>query len=522
MAQKEAGVTQTHVEMRGDAAPINMLAPPNGVPNPPQHVTPFMIFFSLWIALAGWIFNFDLGSSSSRTTIDCLLMEILGYGGIVLIMPPYKKAFGSCSVVKGAIVCSLTTLQQSLVSVTFLFVAVGGVLGGVTGNYLGRRGTIQCGCLLVAVGAGGMLGTAGSFLSYMVCKCIEGVGLGLLIAAAPVYGAECTAASKRGMLMALYNIGLTMGNAVSSAVCAGSSNYTSNLAWQIPIILQIPLAAILGVGVMMFPESPRWLLIKEKERRARIAFGKFYNKDPDSIEITRQVQEVQYYIELEKANGQTASWTEIYHANDIRRTIASAVILIGLGITGSKFVVPYAALFLQGVGIANPYLVNFYVALCVFGGTFLGPWIVEYGGRRFAMLWGYAGMASCMLTFSAVSSGLGAQSQISKNVLVAFLCIWAFIVGGFIGPSVWIAAPEQHSVRLRTYGQANTVAFYEIFAFAAAFYSPYMINEAYGNMGYNVGYFYFGKLVATIRYFRVLIRYRCHRRTMDSRVFFGP
>jgi MFS transporter, SP family, sugar:H+ symporter len=88
-----------------------------------------------------------------------------GYGGIVLIMPPYKKAFGSCKLVKGVETCTLTALQQSLVSVTFLFVATGGVLGGVT---------IQCGCLLVMIGAGGMLGTAGSFLNYMVCKCVGG------------------------------------------------------------------------------------------------------------------------------------------------------------------------------------------------------------------------------------------------------------------------------------------------------------------------------------------------------------
>jgi hypothetical protein len=61
MDQKEVEATQSHVEMSGDAASINMPAPPDGVPNPPQKVTPFMIFFSLWIALAGWIFNFDLG-----------------------------------------------------------------------------------------------------------------------------------------------------------------------------------------------------------------------------------------------------------------------------------------------------------------------------------------------------------------------------------------------------------------------------------------------------------------------------
>ena len=61
MDPKKVEARQTHVEMSGDAASINMHAPPNGVPNPPHKVTPFMIFFSLWIALARWIFNFHLG-----------------------------------------------------------------------------------------------------------------------------------------------------------------------------------------------------------------------------------------------------------------------------------------------------------------------------------------------------------------------------------------------------------------------------------------------------------------------------
>jgi SP family sugar:H+ symporter-like MFS transporter len=413
-------------------------------------------------------------------------------------MQPYNKAFGTCAMkpnAAGKVVetCAVTALQQSLISVTFLFVALGGATAGITGSYFGRRGTIQVGCLLVAIGAGSMLGTSGNFTAYMVCKCIGGVGLGHIIAAAPIYGAECTAASKRGMLMALYNIGLGMGNAIAAAVCLGSSAYTTNLAWQIPIICQIPLAAILGLGVMMFPESPRWLLNKGREEAARKSFARFYEKDPQSLEISRQVQEVQYYIELEKATGTTTNWTEIFRANDIRRTITSALILIGLAITGSKFVVPYAAIFLAGVGISNPFLINFIVALCIFVGSVPGPWIVEYGGRRFSMLTGYGCMASCMLIISAVASGLGSQGAVAKTVLVVFLCLWAVIFGAFIGTSVWIAAPEMHSVRLRTYGQACTTTFYQIFGFAASFYSPYMLSAQYGNMGLNVGYFYFGK-----------------------------
>ena len=117
-------------------------------------------------------------------------------------------------------------LQQSLVSVPFLFVALGSIIAGPTGHYLGRRGTIQVGCVLVAVGAGGMLGTTGSYTAYMVCKCIGGVGLGCFNAAAPVYGMECTTPSKRGMLTSLFGFGLGLGSAVAAAVCLGTSSAT--------------------------------------------------------------------------------------------------------------------------------------------------------------------------------------------------------------------------------------------------------------------------------------------------------
>src|ERR1700761_4050919 len=134
-------------------------------------------------------------------------------------MPAYRKSFGRCAPKTNpetsitTIVCSQTALQQGLVSLTLLFVGLGGAASGVTGNYLGRRGTVQVGAVFAAIGAGGMLGTAGNFTAYLVCKCIGGLGLGHIIAAAVVYGAECTAASKRGMLLALYNIGLGSGNA---------------------------------------------------------------------------------------------------------------------------------------------------------------------------------------------------------------------------------------------------------------------------------------------------------------------
>lgn len=161
-----------------------------------------MIVFSIWVGLFGWLANFDAA-----------------FGGIVLLMPPYQQAFGQCVPDgSGSETCSLTALQQSLIQLTVLFMAVGGFVSGIVGGYAGRRGTLQLGCLLIAVGAAGMIGSAGTFTGYLASKCVGGVGIGMIYSAAPTWGSESVAPQKRGFLMSFYNVGLASGNVVAAAV----------------------------------------------------------------------------------------------------------------------------------------------------------------------------------------------------------------------------------------------------------------------------------------------------------------
>lgn len=451
-----------------------------------------MLRLSLWVSFAAWIVNFDNG-----------------YTGTVLIMPSYRRAFGTCTELMNPVTnepiehCSLAPLQQSLISLNYLFIGIGGGISGISGQYTGRRGAIQIGCILAIIGAAGMLGTGGrgngSFVHYMVCKCVGAVGIGQLISASVTYGSECIVASKRGISLALYNVGLALGNVASGAVCAASAQLEprNNWQWKTPILCQIPLGIILGAGILMFPESPRWILNNDdaREEDARKAFSMLYRIPANSPDITAQIDDIKTHIREERAAAASASWSEIYRSDQIRRTLASALIMVGLSITGIQFVQPYATTFLKGVGISNPYLINVIIGLCILAGSFIGPLVVEYGGRRFAILTGYSAMAACMLVLSSVNTALGSDDEIAKMVVVILLCLWAFIFGGTIAPSAGLASVEMHSVALRTYGQANTTIFYGLFSFGATFWTPYMLDPEHGNMGPNVGYFYAGVTV---------------------------
>ena len=129
----------------------------------------------------------------------------------------------------------------------------------------------------------------------------------------------------------------------------------------------------------------------------------------------------------------------------------------------------------------------------IMAGSLGGPWIFEYGSRRFSMLVGYTLMTVCMLVIGIVGSTLGQTTSKAKVVPLVFLFLWSFVFGMCIGTSSWISAPEHHSLRLRTYGQASTVWVYQVFGFASSFWGPYQINPQYGNMGMSVGYFYAGE-----------------------------
>ena len=449
--------------------------------NNSQKTTRYMVVFTLWLAFTAWIWNFDAS-----------------YGGVVLIMPTFNRDFGSCQMVpvghtgQFQQVCHLSPMQQSLKSLTYIFAAVGGGISGFTGTSIGRRGTLLLGALLIAIGAAGMLGTTGNYAAYMACKCVGAVGIGHLYTGSTLYGVETMPPRKRGFLMAIYVIGLALGGFTATAVCYGSSMMTTNWQWKTPIIVQIPLSLILISGLCCFPESPRWLLLKGQEEKARRSLGRFYNRDPYSIEVAAQTREIQHYIENERETLDITSWTEIFGKKNIRRTLCSVMILLGLAITGNPFVSTYGALFLQTVGAGNPYVINLILNACSLAATPLGPFMVEYGGRRIAMLVGYSGMAICMCIFSAVSTGLGAASKTSIDVLIAFLCLWTFVFSLCIASVIWTVSAEMHSLRMRTYGQAFAILVSQIMTFASAFWTPYQLSPEYGNMGTNVGYFYSG------------------------------
>jgi SP family sugar:H+ symporter-like MFS transporter len=149
-----------------------------------------MVLLSLYLAFASWIYNFDLGERMAflvlNTTKACRIWRHYSHHASISKSLRHLCIQAQRGQRNGP---NMFSHYPPLISCCchINLVALGSVIGGVISNYIGRRRTIQVGCVLVTIGARGMLGTTGNYIAYIVCKSIGSVGLGHFTAAAPIY-----------------------------------------------------------------------------------------------------------------------------------------------------------------------------------------------------------------------------------------------------------------------------------------------------------------------------------------------
>lgn len=77
--------------------------------------------------------------------------------------------------------------------------------------------------------------------------------------------------------------------------CTGQST----AAWRIPLAIQILPALILGVGMIFYPDTPRWLLLQERDEEAFQALSKLRRFPPDHPSIVSEALDIKASILLE-------------------------------------------------------------------------------------------------------------------------------------------------------------------------------------------------------------------------------
>lgn len=76
-------------------------------------------------------------------------------------------------------------------------------------------------------------------------------------------------------------------------------NGQSDASWRVPLTFQILPALILGAGTLFFPDSPRWLFMKDREEEGRQSLAILRQKPIDHPAIETEFLEIKASVILE-------------------------------------------------------------------------------------------------------------------------------------------------------------------------------------------------------------------------------
>jgi MFS family permease len=129
----------------------------------------------------------------------------------------------------------------------------------------------------------------------------------MAVVVVPIYQAETAPAELRGMFGCTIQFMIIFGQVISSLITFGTQHMTSNAGWQIPIGLQLVPPFFIMVLFPILPESPRWLLSRDRVDDAVKSLRKIRKHASDG-DIQFEIESLQ----LSNSNIHKGSWAEVF------------------------------------------------------------------------------------------------------------------------------------------------------------------------------------------------------------------
>ncbi|KAK9316071.1 general substrate transporter [Lipomyces starkeyi] len=392
--------------------------------------------------------------------------------------------------------------KSAITSVLSAGTFFGALMAGDFADYIGRRITIILGCIVFIVGV--ILQTASASFGLLVAgRLVAGFGVGFVSAIIILYMSEIAPRKVRGALVSGYQFCITIGLLLASCVDYGTQNRTDSGSYRIPIALQMAWAIILGTGLFLLPESPRYYVKTDRLDKAAEVLSRLRGQPRDSEYIQQELAEIvannEYELQLVPQGNYFDSWFNCFkgglrnRSSNLRRTILGTSMQMMQQWTGINFIFYFGTTFFQELGtISNPFLISLVTTLVNVCSTPVSFWAIEKIGRRPLMIWGALAMLVCEFIVAIIGVTDGKNPSAVK-AMISFICIYIFFFASTWGPGAWVVIGEIFPLPIRSRGVALSTASNWLWNCIIAVITPYMVGTDKGNLGARV-FFIWGAL----------------------------
>lgn len=344
---------------------------------------------------------------------------------------------------------SLTAFQKGAITASLSVGAmVGAMAAGRLCNRIGRRRTIMAAAVVVVVGTIAC-SLAGSWQVMMVTRGIIGIGVGLSSATVPTYLAELAPARLRGALGSLNQLFIVTGILIAFLVDYALSSHDN---WKGMFLGALIPAAILLAGLVVLPETPRWLLSQGRDAEALVVLAAT-RPDAGAAELDAEVQDIRDVIRRDsEERGRVRDLWQPW----LRPMVLVAMILaIGQQFSGVNAINAYFPTMLKSLGFATRTALLSAVLLGVvkFLFTVWELFMVDRWGRRPLLMIGATVMTVALFAAGLVIKevGPGHKGLLGTLTLIFLILYLAGYELGW-GATVWVMIGEIFPLRARAAG----------------------------------------------------------------------
>lgn len=391
---------------------------------------------------------------------------------------------------------TLTAGNQTLaLSVPLVGSILGALLAFPLNNFLGRKWPLIL-AYITSIGGSLLQIFSPNLGAFVAGRFIVAIALGIANATAPMYLAEVVPVSIRGRVVSSINVMNLLSGVVATCVVFATSTRTDRLSYEVPLAVQCALPAILIPPTFVLPESPLWLLGKDRAEDAAKALRKL--RGSSEAEVADELRLMKLSHDNERALTADVTVMNLFDKANLKRTITAGSFFSFNQISGIFLSTTYATIFLQEINVASPFALTIIASCCTLAGCVVAPIIIDKVGRRPLAL---AGMGM-LFVLDVIAGGLAFKIEVPSFAIGVAAC--SFMFNFFWGASFYslsnVMPSEIPTAKLRSYTMSWTIAWAQTTAVITTVVVPQLTASDGAGLGAKMYLVFAGCMVGVITF----------------------
>ncbi|KAJ5848311.1 hypothetical protein N7455_012268 [Penicillium solitum] len=384
---------------------------------------------------------------------------------------------------------------------------IGLLINGWASERFGYRYTIMTSLALITAFTA-IFFTAPNIQTLLAAEILAGVPWGIFQTLTVTYASEVCPVVLRGYLTSYVNFCWGLGQLVGIGVIKAMLNRDDQWSYKIPYGLQWMWPVPLFIAIFLAPESPWWLVRKNRDEDAKKALLRLTNPERNmDFNADETIAMIRHTTDLEAKLSEGASYFDCFKGANLRRSEIVCLVWAIQNLSGNSFS-NYSTYFLEQAGLSASNSYSF--AMGQYGINMvgvLGAWLLmSFGiGRRTLYLYGLCGLCTILFLIGFLGLVPNAHKDQASLATGSMMLCWALFYQLSVGTVAYSLVAEISTRRLQIKTVVLGRILYNIVAIICGVLTPYMLNPAAWDWSNYAGFFWGGIcfLCVVYTFFRV-------------------